>query len=83
MIGYVKERYGSYVAPMSILAVVNTGAVAYFAVLLRFLPAKPRADPSLEEEAAQRLVNSGELETGASAHSSGTSARVSGSSGRL
>ena len=67
MIGYVKERYGSYVAPMSILAVVNTGAVVYFAVLLKFLPAKPRADPALEEEAAQRLVNSGELESGSSA----------------
>ncbi len=57
MIGVVKESYGSYVAPMSILAVVNTGAVAYFAVLLRFLPArKDVPGPDAQEEAAQRLV---------------------------
>jgi len=68
MIGAVKERYGSYVAPMSILAVVNTGAVVYFAVLLRFLPAKPvAAVPGPEEdEDAQRLVDP-DLEGGSSA----------------
>jgi hypothetical protein len=64
MIGEVKKRSGSYVAPMLILAVVNTGAVLYFAVLLRYLPAKSKAaGPDPQEEAAQRLVNA-DLENG-------------------
>ena len=42
MIGAIKKSYGSYVVPMIILAIVNTGAVVYFAVLLRFLPVKKR-----------------------------------------
>ena len=40
MIGAVKSSYGSYVVPMLLLAVVNTCAVAYFAVLLLYLPLK-------------------------------------------
>lgn len=43
MIGAIKQKYGSYVVPMSILAAVNTGAVLYFAVLLRYLPVEKKA----------------------------------------
>lgn len=43
MIGAVKSSYGSYVVPMLLLAVVNSCAVAYFAVLLLYLPLKKAA----------------------------------------
>lgn len=40
LIGAVKSKYGGYTVPMVIMAVINSLAVLYFAVLLRFLPAK-------------------------------------------
>lgn len=55
MIGAIKKSYGSYVVPMIILAVVNTGAVLYFATLLRFLPARrkpPEMAPLSEDQEA-------------------------------
>ena len=61
MIGAIKQSYGSYVVPMIILAIVNTGAVVYFAVLLRFLPArrKPPEMASLSED-QEALVPDGQ-----------------------
>lgn len=41
LIGGIKDKFGSFMAPMLILAVVNTCAVAYFAMLLLYLPVKP------------------------------------------
>ena len=61
MIGAIKKSSGSYVVPMSILAVVNTGAILYFAVLLKFLPVNKRPPdmrPVTEDEEA--LVAQGE-----------------------
>ncbi len=40
LIGAVKTRYGGYTVPMVIMTAVNSLAVVYFAVLLRFLPRK-------------------------------------------
>ncbi len=64
MIGAIKQSYGSYVVPMIILAVVNTGAVVYFAALLRFLPLKrkpPEMSPLAEDQEA--LVPEGQGST--------------------
>ena len=60
MIGAIKKSYGSYVVPMIILAIVNTGAVVYFAVLLRFLPVK-RKPPEMAtlSEDQEALVREG------------------------
>ena len=44
MIGLFKEDSGQYTLPMTVLAAINTGAVIYFAALLRFLPAKKESD---------------------------------------
>ena len=55
MIGAIKKSSGNYAVPMTILAVVNTGAVLYFAVLLRFLPVRkrvPEMRPVSEDEEA-------------------------------
>ncbi|BDA43829.1 Putative tartrate transporter [Coccomyxa sp. Obi] len=40
LIGAVKTKYGGYTIPMVIMTAVNSLAVVYFAVLLRFLPRK-------------------------------------------
>ena len=40
LIGALKSKYGGYTVPMVIMTGVNVLAVVYFAVLLRFLPAK-------------------------------------------
>ena len=52
LIGQLKNSFGTFVMPMSILAIVNTCAVVYFAILLKYLPVKsiPEVMPSLEEE---------------------------------
>jgi dipeptide/tripeptide permease len=39
----LKDRYGGYTVPMAIMTAVNSLAVLFFAVLLRFLPAKAAA----------------------------------------
>ena len=45
MIGAVKAKYGGYTIPMIIMTAVNSLAVVYFAILLRFLPAKIAKKP--------------------------------------
>ena len=52
LIGQLKNSFGTFVMPMSILAIVNTCAVVYFAILLKYLPVKtiPEVMPSLDEE---------------------------------
>ena len=40
LIGAVKDASGGYAVPMLILTAISALAVAYFAVLLRFLPIK-------------------------------------------
>lgn len=55
MIGAIKKSSGNYVAPMTILAAVNGGAVLYFAILLKFLPIEkkpPEMRPVAEDEEA-------------------------------
>ena len=53
MIGVVKSAYGSYMEAMLILALVNSCAVAYFAVLLLYLPVKRAVSLVPDEEAAE------------------------------
>jgi len=48
LIGAVKSKYGGYTVPMVIMTVINILAVLYFAVLLRFLPAKAGGEDSGE-----------------------------------
>lgn len=48
LIGALKSKYGGYTVPMVIMTIVNVFAVLYFAVLLRYLPAKSTKGSTLQ-----------------------------------
>lgn len=50
MIGTLKAKYGGYTIPMVFMTCVNSLAVVYFAILLRFLPIKS-GDPAALKKA--------------------------------
>lgn len=52
LIGEAKTKFGGFTAPMLIMALLSFFGVLYFAVLLRFLPAKERES---DNEAAALL----------------------------
>lgn len=52
LIGWSKTHFGGFTMPMLIMAVFSFFGVLYFAVLLRFLPAKER---ETDNEAAALL----------------------------
>lgn len=51
LIGEAKTKFGGFTVPMLILAVLSFLGVAYFAVLLRLLPAKERTEEHSEANA--------------------------------
>ncbi|KAK9915973.1 hypothetical protein WJX75_006795 [Coccomyxa subellipsoidea] len=61
LIGAVKAKYGGYTIPMIIMTAVNSLAVVYFAILLRFLSAKKAKKPdNCDEENGQTSPDSHE-----------------------